>query len=503
MYKLVNLTMDLVEQEIDSYLASISSDSLYQMAISLPYFRKKLIAKVLSQIPNRYAVLEEAHMKKQKENVVTHILEEQLLIEEKIHRATPDLIHEILPSISEKESIDFGWWLNISTRIPCVTYYFGPFASREQANQQMSGYLEDLEQEGAVGINVTIEEIQPQDLTILDDVESLKENQNFFHQQLKKSQFNQQKHKLFLDQTPGNILVTDLGGNIYYANQSCYHFLGLKDNDLIGQKIEKYINKSERTKMSDYLRNAENNLACMNIDNMLLSVESQTQSPRLVNVQTQMIKNMQGTIIGWYWLLLNVSYPKAKNVHQLCQVNEKLYYESRHDLLTGLPNRRALLDFINGLALKNNIEQKELFAFLFLDINKFKKVNDDFGHQVGDQVLIAIGHKLLTCVRRHDHVARLSGDEFMIVLNGIKSADDAKNCAVRIHTSLAQPVLLEERAIPLSTSIGIVITDTLQKKPLNLLHYADMAMYQAKENAFPYVIYDERNGESLSNFSPS
>ncbi|MEB3175622.1 MAG: DUF1816 domain-containing protein [Cyanobacteriota bacterium] len=187
MYKLVNLTMDLVEQEIDSYLANIASDNLYQMAISLPYFRKKLIAKILSQIPNRYAVLEEAHMKNQKKNVIMHILEEQLLIEEKIHRATPDLIHEILPSISEKESVDFGWWLNISTRIPCVTYYFGPFASREQANQQMSGYLEDLEQEGAVGISVTVQETQPQNLTILDDIESLQENQDFFYQQLKQA----------------------------------------------------------------------------------------------------------------------------------------------------------------------------------------------------------------------------------------------------------------------------------------------------------------------------
>ncbi|MFN5515792.1 MAG: diguanylate cyclase domain-containing protein [Cyanobacteriota bacterium] len=503
MYKLVNLTMDLVEQEIDSYLANIASDSLYQMAISVPYFRKKLIAKVLSQIPNRYAVLKEDYIQSQKKNLVTYILEEQLLIEEKIHRATPDLIHEILPSISEKESIDFGWWLNISTRIPCVTYYFGPFASREQANQKISGYCEDLKEEGAVGISVAVQEVQPQDLTVLDDLESLKENQNFFYQQLKKSQFNQQKHKLFFDQIPGNILITDLGGNIRYANHNCYHFLGLKDNELIGQKIEKYINKSERTKMGDYLRKSEGNLACMNIDNMLLSLEIPTQVPKLVTVQTQTIKNIQGNIVGWYWLLLDISYPNVKNVYQLRQINEKLYYESRHDLLTGLPNRRALFDFINDLALRNNIDQKDLFAFLFLDINQFKKVNDDFGHQVGDQVLIAIAHKLLTCVRHHDHVARLSGDEFMIVLNGIKSAEDAKNCAVRIHNSLAQPVLLEEQTIPLSTSIGIVITDTLQKKPSNLLHYADMAMYQAKENAFPYVIYDERNGESLSNLSPS
>lgn len=143
-------------------------------------------------------------------------------------------------------------------------------------------------------------------------------------------------------------------------------------------------------------------------------------------------------------------------------------------------------------ALQNNQENtSNQFAVLFLDIDKFKAINDNFGHEFGDLVLVAFAERLVTCVRPEDRVARLSGDEFIIILNPINSTQEAKNTANRIVTFFNYPLKIKEHQLTVKPSIGVVIANNITNDYANLLPNADFAMYQSKILQVPFVVYGE------------
>ena len=202
-----------------------------------------------------------------------------------------------------------------------------------------------------------------------------------------------------------------------------------------------------------------------------------------VDIETTLRKNHWGEIIGWYWLLHDTT--------QLSAVSQQNYHDSRHDLLTSLPNRRSLFDFLSDLSQERQSYGPKLFSLLFLDLNGFKKINDRFGHSFGDQVLQAIAQRLLSCVRHQDKVTRLSGDEFAIILEEMNSPQEAKDCAYRIHHALSHPLQIGDEQVTVSGSIGIVISNGHGSDTARLFYYADMAMYESKRTASPYVIHDD------------
>ncbi|MEG4022452.1 EAL domain-containing protein [Microcoleus sp. S13C4] len=135
---------------------------------------------------------------------------------------------------------------------------------------------------------------------------------------------------------------------------------------------------------------------------------------------------------------------------------DKLVHDALHDMLTGLPNRALFMDRL-GHALNLSKRHPEiLFAVLFIDLDRFKVVNDSLGHLVGDRLLIAIAQRLGICLRTGDTVARLGGDEFAILLENIKSTEDAIQIAERVQAELAEPFYLNEYQVFTSASIGIV-----------------------------------------------
>ncbi|MEG4532019.1 EAL domain-containing protein [Microcoleus sp. D2_18a_D3] len=135
---------------------------------------------------------------------------------------------------------------------------------------------------------------------------------------------------------------------------------------------------------------------------------------------------------------------------------DKLVHDALHDMLTGLPNRALFMDRL-GHAIELSKRRPEiLFAVLFIDLDRFKVVNDSLGHLVGDRLLIAIAQRLGICLRAGDTVARLGGDEFAILLENIKSAEDAIQIAERVQAELAEPFYLNEYQVFTSASIGIV-----------------------------------------------
>lgn len=161
-------------------------------------------------------------------------------------------------------------------------------------------------------------------------------------------------------------------------------------------------------------------------------------------------------------------------------IQEKLLHDAFHDSLTSLPNRALFIELLEHALQQARKDKDYLFAVLFLDLDRFKVVNDSLGHVVGDQLLIEISRRLERCVRGVDTVARLGGDEFTILLDGIKDIADATNVADRIQTELAVPVNLKGHEVFTTASIGVTLSSAGCDRPENLLRDADTAMYRAK-----------------------
>ncbi|WP_198650289.1 diguanylate cyclase domain-containing protein [Oceanimonas marisflavi] len=167
---------------------------------------------------------------------------------------------------------------------------------------------------------------------------------------------------------------------------------------------------------------------------------------------------------------------KWKSAH-----TRKLLEQAHHDRLTGLPSRTLLMDRLQR-ALSRAQRNQTLMAVFFIDLNGFKQINDTLGHAAGDLLLQAVAGRLLQCVRTEDTVARMGGDEFVIVLEQLEQASDTDIIADRILDALRQPFDLNERRVSVSGSLGISLYPRNGTDAETLLQHADEAMYQAKRH---------------------
>ena len=162
------------------------------------------------------------------------------------------------------------------------------------------------------------------------------------------------------------------------------------------------------------------------------------------------------------------------------QMHERLIHAAGHDPLTGLANRGLFEDRLKG-ALARVRRNPARFALLYIDLDKFKEVNDSHGHFSGDRVLKEVAIRLLSCVRESDTVARIGGDEFVLLLNSIIKPSDAQKVADKIRSALNQPIEHDGKILSISPSIGIAIYPDNGERIESLLHYADNAMYTSKK----------------------
>src|SRR5918995_23861 len=158
---------------------------------------------------------------------------------------------------------------------------------------------------------------------------------------------------------------------------------------------------------------------------------------------------------------------------------EQLSYQAFHDLLTGLPNRALFMDRLERALARANRRGNKV-SVLFVDLDNFKVINDSLGHEVGDQLLIAVAERLKTCLRPEDTAARLGGDEFTILVEDISSVGEGVQIAERIADILRPPFALEDQEVFVTASTGIALNSTAQEQPADLLRHADLAMYRAK-----------------------
>lgn len=180
---------------------------------------------------------------------------------------------------------------------------------------------------------------------------------------------------------------------------------------------------------------------------------------------------------------------------------ERIRHIAYHDSLTGLPNREMFRMQLESAAARAERTDR-LMAVLFLDLDRFKTINDSLGHGAGDELLKEVAERLLTCVRVTDTVARLGGDEFTIILDSVTHVDEVEEVANRILSSLSKPFMINEQQVSNSVSIGITIYPLDEKNLEHMISNADAAMYAAKASGKDsYLFYNtsmnENNGEKL------
>jgi diguanylate cyclase (GGDEF)-like protein/PAS domain S-box-containing protein len=168
------------------------------------------------------------------------------------------------------------------------------------------------------------------------------------------------------------------------------------------------------------------------------------------------------------------------NIHARKMTEKQLLHDAFHDPLTNLPNRSLFMDRLDRAVTKAKRYEDYQFAVLFLDLDRFKVINDSLGHSSGDQLLVAVGKLLGSCIRSGDSVARLGGDEFVILLERVMDIGDVLEISDRIQTGLRNPFRLQGHKVIVSASIGIVLNDHLYASPEDILRDADIAMYHAK-----------------------
>lgn len=159
---------------------------------------------------------------------------------------------------------------------------------------------------------------------------------------------------------------------------------------------------------------------------------------------------------------------------------EQLAHDAVHDVLTGLPNRVLFLDRLQNRIERTRRNPNDLFAVMFLDLDRFKVVNDSLGHAVGDELLVTVANRLKRCLRPEDTVSRLGGDEFAILLDSVRDVADARRVADRIKGQLITTTLLGNVERSTTASVGIVLSNPRYTSAGELLRDADAAMYRAK-----------------------
>jgi diguanylate cyclase (GGDEF)-like protein/PAS domain S-box-containing protein len=207
-------------------------------------------------------------------------------------------------------------------------------------------------------------------------------------------------------------------------------------------------------------------------------------------VRAHPVRNPDGTMREWVGVHIDVT-TKLQN-------ENRIQHMATHDLLTNLPNRVLLGDRLEHLINQRAIKQH---AILFMDLNRFKIINDSLGHDVGDQVLVEVAKRLAKNVRPGDTLARQGGDEFVIILEDVKSDSDVVNTTLKLLNVLSQPLNIADHEFTLHASIGIAVYPRDGESSQILLKHADLAMYLAKKaggNIFKFfdksinVLFEER-----------
>lgn len=306
--------------------------------------------------------------------------------------------------------------------------------------------------------------------------QELRERRNAFSLDGKKPETNaklQEYKNLFntiFNHTNIGIALLNLDGYFLRVNQALCKMLGFDDTHMLT------INFYYLLHLND-LKNMQENIQQL-IDNQIELYQAEQQcfqkngEPLWIMLTISLIRDR--TEKPLYFII------QVENITLQKKTEERLHHMAYHDTLTGLANRNKLEQFLNHI-LASSRRHQQSFALLFLDLDRFKNVNDSIGHEAGDLLLQIVGERLRNAVRTTDMVARLSGDEFILLITDVKKTESVALIAQKVLQSILQVIVVKGHEIYMTTSIGISLYPYDGQTMQVLMKNADLSLYRAKE----------------------
>jgi diguanylate cyclase (GGDEF)-like protein/PAS domain S-box-containing protein len=275
-------------------------------------------------------------------------------------------------------------------------------------------------------------------------------------------------HSAVMTSVHDAVCVTDPHGRVEWVNQAYSKLLNVTPRQVLGAPLRSFPHAQLQEAWSN-IQSSATEIGCVKTE--VMEKGSHGESLVFEQVLTPLL-DAEGQITHFVGILHDVT---ARAVAEM-----QMKHQAYHDALTDLPNRVLFEDRLQ-LALAQARRDGTLLALLFLDLDNFKFINDQYGHPIGDRLLRMVGKRLVTCVRTTDTVSRLSGDEFTIILQGLDRVQDIRQVAQKIVDCLTAPIHLDGQDIPVQLSIGIAVSPKDSTDPRRLLAIADQAMYRAKD----------------------
>jgi diguanylate cyclase (GGDEF)-like protein/PAS domain S-box-containing protein len=277
---------------------------------------------------------------------------------------------------------------------------------------------------------------------------------------------SEERYRTLFEESRDAVYITTLDGRFEAANQAAVELFGYTREELLQLNVEDlYVDVSDRGRFRDqifragYVRDFE--------------VRLQRRDGRMIHclLSATLRRSADDTVTGFQGILHDITERK--------RVEEQLAYGALHDALTGLPNRALFVDRLGRAAARVKRQGEGAVAVLFLDLDRFKVVNDSLGHAVGDRMLVAIGERLGRAAPPGTTVSRFGGDEFTVLLEGVANPVDATHVAEELLRALGTPFVLGGQEVFASASLGIALGDG-HEAPDELLRNADAALSRAK-----------------------
>jgi len=281
---------------------------------------------------------------------------------------------------------------------------------------------------------------------------------------------NEERYRTILEDIDENYFETDLAGSFTFVNDAQCRYMSYSREELIGMNYRQYIDEAPAKELYELFQNIYNTgKPVKGFEGQFISRDGVRHFNEM---SVSLIRDTEGKPIGFRGI--------SKDVTERKLAEEKIQQMAYHDSLTGLPNRKLFSDRLD-IALAHAQRNKKEVGIAIFDLDNFKDVNDTLGHAVGDLLLIATAERLSAVLRKGDTVARIGGDEFMLILPDLKGAEDAIQVAQKIVDSFRKPFLIDTHKLVVTTSIGIAVYPTNGTDEGILRKNADIAMYQAKE----------------------
>ncbi|PHS57640.1 MAG: hypothetical protein COB17_05345 [Sulfurimonas sp.] len=296
-----------------------------------------------------------------------------------------------------------------------------------------------------------------------------------------------QEQAEILEHISGSIISTDLDGKILTYNKGSETLLGFSKEEAIGNNIIDIYGFENEFNLS----NLANILALKGEYDMEAYLTNKSGKKIICSVHLSAVKDEDGEMNGMVGYSVDISQKKEaeKIIHEQA---EKLKHQAYYDILTNLPNRALFQDRLSQ-AIKISTRHNDKFALLFIDLDKFKQINDSLGHDIGDKVLIEASQRLKNAIREEDTLARIGGDEFTIIIRNIQDEKSASTVAKKIVETMREPIIINNQGLYISASVGISIFPDDAKFQHNLIKFADEAMYKAKEHRNTFEFYNNQN----------